>query len=143
MRSERERRRGFTLVEMMAVVVIIGILAGIVGIYVVSRIAKAREMRIKSDMKSIEDAITHFQMDKGRYPESLEELVQERILQEMPRDPWGNPYSYERTDDTEPPYTITCYGADGQPGGEGDNRDYTNHELLHGGGEEGGGTGGP
>jgi len=135
MRKAQRRRRGFTLVEMMAVVVIIGILAGIVGIYVVGRIRKARITRVQADMKTLEDAIAHFQMDKGRYPESLEELVQEGILQALPQDPWGNAYVYEQTDDTTPPYTITCYGADGRAGGEGDNKDLTNHELLHGGGE--------
>ncbi len=144
-RQRRRRRAGFTLVEIMAVVAIIALLASIVAINVVGRISKSRKERIRADMSNIEKALKMYQMEEGRYPETLEDLLGgeeegDSYLESMPLDPWNRKYMYERTPEMKPPYTITCLGADGSEGGEGDDRDYTNHELLHHAGEEGGGV---
>jgi general secretion pathway protein G len=137
-----KKAKGFTLVEIMAVVVIIALLAGLVAVNVIGSIGKAYKETVKAQMAKFEDAIKMFRMDTGRYPTDLNELVQnpglsnwgpEPYMDRIPNDPWNNPYVYEYIGEGTPPYRITSYGADGQPGGTGDNADLTNIELLHGG----------
>lgn len=145
MRHERTRREGFTLVEIMAVVVIMGLLAGLVGTAVVSNLAKARSETAAAQIKQLESALTFYQMDNGRFPTSdqgLQALVEKPsgapeprnyrtggYLQTttVPKDPWGAPYQFLSPGQQNPQSVdIWTLGADGQPGGEGGDRDVGN-----------------
>jgi general secretion pathway protein G len=140
-----KRRQGFTLIEIMAVVLIMGLLAGIVGTVVVGQIGQARSQTAKAQIKQLESALTFYQMDNGRFPTSeqgLEALVERPgsgpearnwrpggYIQGgvVPTDPWGYPYGYEHPGaENEHSFDIWTYGADGQAGGENENADIGN-----------------
>ncbi len=141
-RRRRRRQAGFTLVELMVVVVIIGILAGVVVGSFAGRQEAAYDVRVKSDFKVIEDAISFFKMDTQQYPETIEELMigsdidgwKGPYLKRPPKDPWGELYIYEYTGEAPIPYELKTFGADKTEGGEGDNKDYSNLDFLEGGG---------
>jgi len=145
-RSRRAPRRenGFTLIEIMAVVLIMGFLAGIVGVAVVAQIDKARVTTTKTQIKQLEAALTFFQMENGFFPgtdQGLEALVQEptggrevRNYREggylqggvVPLDAWQSPYQYESPGQINRDYDIWSLGADGLPGGTGVDADIGN-----------------
>ena len=128
---------GFTLIEIMAVVLIIGLLGGIVGVVIFGQVDRARVTTAKAQIKQIESALEFYRLDNGRYPtteQGLSALVQkpttapeprrwrpEGYLQggEVPVDPWGEPYQYVRPG-TNNVYTFDLWslGADSAPGGE-------------------------
>jgi general secretion pathway protein G len=116
----RARRRGFTLIEIMAVVVIIGLIATMAGIEVTRQMGIARQERAKVDLSTIVNAADLFRMQRGRLPHDLQELVDEGALKDLPVDPWGRPYVLEVTGST---LDVTCPGADGVAGGEGEDAD--------------------
>ncbi|MCX7703993.1 MAG: type II secretion system protein GspG, partial [Planctomycetota bacterium] len=100
----RKRNLGFTLVEIMAVVVIIALLAGLVAVNVIGRIGRAYKETVKAQMAEFENAIKMFNMDTGKFPSDLNDLVQnpglnnwgpKPYIERIPNDPWGNPYVYE------------------------------------------------
>jgi general secretion pathway protein G len=144
-RRERTRRGGFTLVEIMAVVVIMGLLAGLVGTAVVSNLAKARSETAGAQIKQLESALTFYQMDNGRFPttdQGLQALVEKPAgapeprnyrpggylqVTVVPKDPWGQDYQYLSPGQHNPQsFDIWTLGADGAPGGEGGDRDVGN-----------------
>jgi general secretion pathway protein G len=133
MNLKRKWIKGFTLVELMVVVTIIGILASIASIKVVQYLKRARVMKVHADMKSIMNAINLFQMDAHDYPDSLDQLVEktdacpEGLLSAVPKDPWGNEYEYVKG--TENGYDLICYGRDGTEGGEGEDADVRSWEM--------------
>jgi general secretion pathway protein G len=127
-------RSGFTMVELMAVIVIIGLLAGVVAINVVGKIDKARVTATKANLKILHSAANQFKMDTGRFPSEelgLDDLVVQPTdvtnwdpsgyLQttEIPKDAWGNEFYYQMYTDTGKPFVIISWGADGEEGGEG------------------------
>lgn len=139
------RRRGFTLIEIMAVVLIMGLLAGIVGAVVIGQIDQARTQTARAQIKQIESALTFYQMDNGRFPTTEQGLVAlvERptsgpearnwrpggYLQggAVPVDPWGEPYQYQFPGEVnEHAFDIWTLGADARPGGEGADQDVGN-----------------
>ncbi len=140
------QRAGFTLIEIMVVVFIIGILLSIVAPKLISRTDDARVVEAKAQMKNFDTALKLFKMDNGFYPstqQGLEALISPPSSGEIPKnykqggylekkkvslDPWGNPYAYI-SPGIEGDYDIICYGADGAPGGEGYNADITNWDL--------------
>lgn len=143
-RSEpvRARHAGFTLIEIMAVVLIIGLLTTLVGIAIVPQIDKSRVNTARAQMKMLDAAIETYRMDNTVFPsteQGLDALVNEPpdarnyqrggYLRErrIPLDPWGNAYQYEAPGQhNDYSYDIWSYGADGAPGGEGVDADIGN-----------------
>jgi general secretion pathway protein G len=142
MKERATRRQGFTLIEIMAVVLIMGLLAGIVGTVVVGQIDQARSQTARAQIKQLESALTFYQMDNGRFPTSdqgLLALVEKPsgapearnyrpggYLQggAVPVDPWSNPYQYVAPGQHNPhAFDLWTYGSDGQAGGEGPDQD--------------------
>ena len=124
-------QKGFTLVELLVVIVIISILSSLVAVAVLGHTSDARIKAARSDIRTIESALTMYHLDNFRYPttESGLRALAERdgalrsnkiYLKKMPIDPWGNEYGYE-SDGRE--IDIWSLGADGVPGGEGEDAD--------------------
>lgn len=132
--SRRARRAGFTLAEMMVVIVIIGLLATLVVPNVIQKFFQAAGTKAKVDITSIESALKEYAINNGgKWPDSLEVLVTpdqngHTYLDQksMPKDPWGHEYMYEAPGSGQPQPRIFSYGADGQPGGEGKDADIDN-----------------
>jgi general secretion pathway protein G len=128
-----QARHGFTIIEIMAVIVIIGILAGIVAVNVVGYTDKARVTTTKAVLKTLHNAVIQFKLDTGRYPTEdagLQELVEQPTdvtgwseggyleTTEIPKDSWKNEFVYELYPESGKPFVIISYGADGKEGGE-------------------------
>lgn len=136
----RNSNQGFTLIEVMVVVIILGILAAIVVPRVMDRPDDARITKAKQDIRAMESALNLYKLDNFVYPttdQGLEALVTKpagtpepknwkRYMDRLPKDPWGEPYQYLETDGS---IQIISRGADGQPGGEGPNTDISNSDL--------------
>lgn len=137
--SERVGRAsgGFTLVELLVVMIIIGLLAALVGPRFIRQEEKAKIKAAQAQIELLGTALDTFRLDVGRYPtteEGLQALRQkpgglERwdgpyLKKEVPLDPWGKAYVYKSPGE-HGPFDIVSYGADGVSGGEGDNRDIT------------------
>jgi len=125
-RRGRARRRGMTLIEIMVVMVILGLIAGMVGIAVVGAADRARVDRTKTDIANLQGALDLFKARHGKYPDTgsgLKALVDENILSKMPKDAWDNDYQYLQEGGKA---VVKSYGADGQPGGDGTNGDLSN-----------------
>jgi len=143
--SPRHRRQGgFTLIEIMVVVIILGILVAFAVPNVMDNPERARITKAKHDIRSIEQSLDFYRGDNYRYPstdQGLQALVQEptsqpeprnwrQYMRSIPKDPWGNEYQYlspEDIDGNRP--RIFTLGADGQPGGEGENAEISNFDI--------------
>ena len=135
-------KAGFTLIEIMAVVLIIGLLSTLVGIAIFPQIDKSRVNAARAQLKMLDAALETFRMDSARFPttdQGLEALIIEPAdarnyqaggyLRErrVPDDPWGNPYLYEFPGQNNPhAYDIWSWGADGEAGGSGVDADIGN-----------------
>ena len=140
-----KKRSGFTLVEIMVVVVIIGLLAGIVGPQIMARLEEARRTTARTQIRVFEEALAMFRLHNGFYPttqQGLQALVTRPTVPPIPRrfspegyaryiplDPWGNPYIY-RNPGSRPPFDIISTGRTGEEGGEGLDADVTNHDRM-------------
>jgi general secretion pathway protein G len=137
------REDGFTLIEIMVVVVILGILAALVAPNVISRIDDAQINRAKQDIRAVESALHLYRLDNFRYPttdQGLEALVNQPAdpsirnwraggyLDKIPVDPWGTPYQYLQPGQNGE-FDVFTLGADQQPGGEGINGDIGNWNI--------------
>jgi len=136
--------RGFTLIEIMVVVVIIGLLAAVILPNIFSNLSKAQITKAKSDIQAIEGGLTMYKLDNYKYPNTdlgLSALVQRPndptvrnwreggYLKRVSNDPWGNPYQYVFPGTRGQEYDLYSFGADGQEGGEGENADIGNWNL--------------
>jgi len=131
---------GFTLVELLVVMIIIGLLAALVGPRFIRQEEKAKVKAAKAQIELLSTALDTFRLDVGRYPSSQEGLEALRtqpggverwdgpyLKKDVPVDPWGKAYVYKSPGD-HGPFDILSYGADGTAGGDGDNRDITSWE---------------
>lgn len=131
---------GFTLVELLVVMIIIGLLAALVGPRFIRQEEKAKIKAAKAQIELLSTALDTFRLDIGRYPsseEGLDALVRKPgsvdkwdgpyLKKDMPLDPWGKGYVYKSPGE-HGPFDLLSYGADGVSGGEGDNRDVTSWE---------------
>jgi general secretion pathway protein G len=135
---------GFTLIEIMVVVVILGILVATVVPRIMDRPDQARVIKASQDIRTMENALRIYRLDNYIYPttdQGLEALVQKPLSQpeprkwkeggyidRLPRDPWGNPYQYLNPG-VNGEIDVFSFGADGVPGGEGKNADIGNWNL--------------
>jgi general secretion pathway protein G len=132
----RRGSRGFTLLELMVVIVIIGVLAALIAPNVLSRVGQAKITAAKTDINSLMNALKIYKLDNGRYPSSdqgLQALVTKpttgtipdnwkSYLDKLPEDPWHHPYQYANPG-VHGDIDVFSFGADGQAGGEGDDAD--------------------
>ena len=125
----KPRRNGFTLVELMVVIVIIGLLATVVMINVLPSQDKAMTTKARADIATLGQAMEMYRLDNMRYPPSLEALAQPRpsgggaYVRNLPQDPWGRPYQLSVPGPNNTPFDIVSLGADGTPGGQNENAD--------------------
>ena len=137
--------RGFTLIEIMVVVIIIGLLAAVIVPQVVDKVDQAKVAKAKSDIQAIEAALTMFRLDNSRYPtteQGLAALVTQPTdptirhwrpggyLPRLSKDPWGNDYQYVSPGTHSKDFDLYTLGADGQPGGEGVDADIGNWNMT-------------
>jgi general secretion pathway protein G len=136
------RTAGFTLIEILVVVFIIGLLATIVSVNVIGQTDNARITKAKADLKQIEQGLHLYKLDNAIYPtteQGIAALVRkpsggpqprrynpEGYIQKIPEDPWGNPYVYLSDGQS---FVLKCLGGDSEQGGEGKNADIDSRDL--------------
>ncbi len=142
----RYKNQGFTLIELMVVIIILGILAMWVAPKIMSRPEEAKQVKARLDIQNLETALKLYKLDNGSYPGTEQEL---KALVEMPetgtipkkwkkggylekgrvpKDPWGNDFIY-LSPGLKGDFDIISYGTDGVPGGEDENKDINNWEI--------------
>jgi len=139
--AKGRRRNGFTLIEILLVMAILGMLALMVLPNVVGQAEKARVKAAVAQIAALGTALDSFALDVGRYPttqEGLDALVEAPsglkmwdgpyTNKKIGLDPWANPYQYEGPEGDRSTYLLLSYGADGSPGGEGRNADISNQD---------------
>ncbi|MES2857704.1 MAG: type II secretion system major pseudopilin GspG [Pseudomonadota bacterium] len=133
------RQAGFTLLEMIVVLVIIGLIMGLVGPRLFGQADKAKVQTAGTQIKMLGGALQTMRLDISRWPTEQEGLglltskpgnaeaargwAGPYLDESVPTDPWGKPYQYSPTPSGDAPYTLYSFGADGQPGGEGQDAD--------------------
>lgn len=140
----RNKSNGFTLVELLIVMVIIGLLAALVGPKMFGKVGASKQKAAKAQITLFETALDTYRLDVGKYPTTQMGLAALRtkpdgiqkwegpyLPKEIPLDPWGHPYEY-RSPGQHGDYDITSLGADGSPGGQGEDADIVNWKDTKG-----------
>ncbi|MDP6941691.1 MAG: type II secretion system major pseudopilin GspG [Planctomycetota bacterium] len=127
------RQAGFTLIEILVVVLIIGLLIGVVGPNVWNTFIRSQKGVAEQQIANLVSSVSMFELNNTRLPDSLEELTEPDAITgkpwlngSLPPDPWGNEYVYDMLPDGG--FEIVSYGKDGMPGGEGENADISSRE---------------
>lgn len=142
--SSISNQRGFTLIEILVVVVILGILAGIVVPRLLGEPEKARRTKAEVQIRGLEEALAIFKLDNGFFPATEQGLIalvekpqtgkipthyrDKGYIKKIPKDPWGNPYIY-LSPGIHDDFDIISYGPDGATGGDGDDADINSWEI--------------
>jgi general secretion pathway protein G len=140
LKEKPHRSAGFTLIELMIVLFILGLLAALVAPRLMGRVGKAKQKTAQTQIQMLATTLDLYHLDVGRYPteeEGLKSLYAKPenlpawsgpyLDKAVPKDPWGRDYIYKCPGE-HGPYDLSSLGADGQPGGEGENADLTNWE---------------
>ncbi len=131
LRRALRRRRGMTLIEIIVVITILALITAAVSVAVIPQLAKARVDRAKLDIANIQNGLKIYYAKNAKYPDTgtgLRALVEQQILESMPRDPWDNEYVY-LNEGGKP--VIISYGEDGAPGGDGNGADISSKDLQN------------
>jgi general secretion pathway protein G len=127
---KRTAQRGMTLIEIMVVLVILGLIASAVAVNVMGSLGEAKVKQAKTDLHTLENCLDLYKIEKNRYPsteEGLQALVAAGKCKANLKDPWSHDYVYLYPGQVHADsYDIKSYGADGQPGGDGENADIVN-----------------
>lgn len=138
----RTARPGLTLIEVMVVVIVLGLLAGLVAPQILGRVSEARSETARTQLELIRVALDNYYLDNGRYPTTSQGLEALRtrpasdpeprdwrgpyLRGEVPTDPWGRPFIYRSPGEQNPAtFDLKTLGADGEPGGEGEDADLS------------------
>ncbi len=142
----RHKNQGFTLIELMVVIIILGILAMWVAPKIMSRPGEAKQVKARLDIQNLETALKLYKLDNGSYPsteqglQALVEMPETGLVPKkwkkggylekgrVPKDPWSNDFIY-LSPGLKGDFDIICYGGDGVPGGEDENKDVNNWEI--------------
>ncbi|OGA78191.1 MAG: type II secretion system protein GspG [Betaproteobacteria bacterium RIFCSPLOWO2_12_FULL_65_14] len=118
------KTRGFTLLELLVVIVIIGLLAGYVAPRYFGQVGKSEIQVARAQIDSLEKALDQYRLEKRRYPTAEEglEAIRPYLKKAVPKDPWDRPYVY-RTPGQNAEFELFSYGRDGKPGGSGEDAD--------------------
>jgi len=135
----RRGKKGFTLIELLVVMAIIALLAALVGPRLFPKLGKGKQSAAKAQIELLGQALDQFRLDVGRYPttqEGLNALAANPgadkwegpyLKKGLPADPWDRPYQYQ-SPGTHGEYDLWSFGRDGQPGGDGEDKDVTSWE---------------
>ena len=144
--GKRRHQQGFTLIELMVVIVILGILAGLIVPRIMGRPEEAKQLKAKLQIESLETSLKLYKLDNGTYPtteQGLQALIEQptsgALPQKwreggyvekgrLPKDPWGGDFVY-LSPGVHGDFDLISYGADGVPGGEGRDKDINNWEI--------------
>ena len=142
MKRHKKKEMGFSLIELLIVMVIMGLLAALVGPRMFGKVGKSKQNAARSQMALFETALDTYRLDVGKYPATEQGLQALRtkpggeekwdgpyLPKAVPKDPWGHPYVYRRTDNGE--VEMISLGANGTEGGDGEDKDISSR-----GGEE-------
>jgi general secretion pathway protein G len=133
---------GFTLIEILVVIIVLGLLAALVGPRILGRVSEAKSATARTQISYLGAALDNYQLDNGSYPTTEQGLsaLQTKptrdplplswrgpyLKRDLPTDPWGRPYIYKSPGEHNPTsYDLSSLGRDGQPGGEGEDADVT------------------
>lgn len=127
----KAKQSGFSLIELIIVITIMGLLVSLVAPEMFSKVASTQRKTAAAQMEMFSTALDTYRLDVGTYPDSLDELRSSEksrwdgpyLPKSVPLDPWDNPYSYKKPGENGEPYYLASLGADGKPGGEDDNAD--------------------
>jgi general secretion pathway protein G len=136
------RNRGFTLLEILVVIIVLGLLAGLVGPRIIGRVTEAKSATARTQIELLSVALDSYRLDNGHYPTTAQGLQALRtkpvvepvprnwrgpyLRKEVPLDPWDRAYEYTSPGEHNPTsFDLLTYGRDGQPGGEDEDEDVT------------------
>lgn len=135
-------QRGFTLIELLVVIIVLGLLVGLVGPRLFGRVGQSKMAATRAQIELLGAALDQYRLDVGGYPngqQGLDSLVRNPnvtnwsgpyLKKAVPKDPWGNPYKYRCCPGQNGEYDLWSEGADGAPGGEGENADVVSWDTT-------------